>query len=195
MNAVLNGAGNAPQSFPTPPVSVLSGNQSTKILRFQTNVPVQVAYRSGREVQGNYGPQWMYTLSDGRIMYVEPVVAQQINGLEIKPGELFSICKCEVRELGEGRPVIRWHVKQDRDVLQGPSASSGASLASATGQNLGVPVKMPMDRAVVAAVRMVQAAMAETGEQWADGPRQDLVSTVLIQMAREGWIAAPGKVA
>jgi hypothetical protein len=54
---------------------------------------------------------------------------------------------------------------------------------------------MPMDRAVVAAVKMVQAAMVETGEQWSDDSRQDLASTVLIQMAREGWIGAPGKVA
>ena len=50
------------------------------------------------------------------------------------------------------------------------------------------PVKIPMDRAVVDAVRMVQAAMKETGEQWSDEARQDLVSTVLIAAQREGWV-------
>ena len=45
-----------------------------------------------------------------------------------------------------------------------------------------------MDRAVVDAVRMVQAAMKETDEQWSDEARQDLVSTVLIAAQREGWV-------
>jgi hypothetical protein len=51
-----------------------------------------------------------------------------------------------------------------------------------------VPVKIPMDRAVVDAVKMVQAAMKETGEQWSDSSKQDLVSTILISASREGWI-------
>src|SRR4029434_1396991 len=50
------------------------------------------------------------------------------------------------------------------------------------------PVKIPMDRAVVDAVRMVQAAMKECNEQWSDQARQDLVSTILIGAQREGWI-------
>ena len=45
-----------------------------------------------------------------------------------------------------------------------------------------------MDRAVVDAVRMVQAAMKECNEQWSDQARQDLVSTILIGAQREGWI-------
>ena len=35
---------------------------------------------------------------------------------------------------------------------------------------------------------MVQNAMKETGEQWSDNSRQDLVSTVLITAQREGWL-------
>ena len=31
--------------------------------------------------------------------------------------------------------------------------------------------------------------MRETGEQWSDAARQDLVSTVLITAQREGWLA------
>jgi len=49
-------------------------------------------------------------------------------------------------------------------------------------------VKIPMDRAVVDAVRMVQSAMKECNEQWSDQARQDLVSTILIGAQREGWI-------
>ena len=52
-----------------------------------------------------------------------------------------------------------------------------------------VPVKIPMDRAVVDAVRMVQNAMKETGEQWSDSSKQDLASTILIAASRADWIS------
>ena len=51
-----------------------------------------------------------------------------------------------------------------------------------------VPVKIPMNQAVVDVVRMVQAAMKETGEQWSDSSKQGLVSTILIAGQKEGWI-------
>jgi hypothetical protein len=50
------------------------------------------------------------------------------------------------------------------------------------------PTKIPMNIAVSEAVRMVQNAMKETGEQWSDASKQDLVSTILITAQREGWI-------
>lgn len=51
------------------------------------------------------------------------------------------------------------------------------------------PLKIPMDEAVVEAVRMVQQAMKETGEQWGDQAKQDLAATILIGAQREGWLA------
>ena len=50
------------------------------------------------------------------------------------------------------------------------------------------PTKIPMNVAVIEAVRMVQVAMKETGEQWSDQSRQDFASTILIQICREGWV-------
>jgi hypothetical protein len=56
------------------------------VLRFETNNPVQVAlkYDGGRNVDGRYGPQVLYTLADGRLMYLEPKAAQRID--ESRPG-------------------------------------------------------------------------------------------------------------
>jgi hypothetical protein len=51
------------------------------------------------------------------------------------------------------------------------------------------PTKIPMDEAVVDAVRIVRRAMEITGEQWSDGARQGLVSTILIGAERQGWLA------
>lgn len=70
-----------------------------------------------------------------------------------------------------------------------PNGANGHQAARAINPALPIPpTKSPMNQAVVEAVRMVQAAMKETGEQWSDQSRQDLVSTVLITAQREGWL-------
>lgn len=61
---------------------------------------------------------------------------------------------------------------------------------AANGNGIIPPVKIRMDRAVVDAVRMVQRAMKETGEQWSDQSRQDYASTILIAARQEGWLCA-----
>jgi hypothetical protein len=74
------------------------------ILRFEANTPVQLALKfdGGRDVDGRYGPQVLYTLTDytltdGRLMYLEPTAACRINELKITAGEPFSTCKRESR--------------------------------------------------------------------------------------------------
>src|SRR4026209_1951502 len=69
------------------------------ILRFETDTPVEVAlkYVVGRDVDGRYGLQVLYTLVDDRLMYLEPKVARRVDQLRITAGEPFSICKREVK--------------------------------------------------------------------------------------------------
>jgi hypothetical protein len=52
----------------------------TDKVHFQTNVPAEVAlkYGDGKDVAGQYGDQVLYTLTDGRVMYVPPIVRKQI---------------------------------------------------------------------------------------------------------------------
>lgn len=69
-----------------------------------------------------------------------------------------------------------------------PAPPAGRQLAPAGTQP---PTKIPMDRAAVLAVRMMQRAMKESGEQWSDGARQDYTTTLLIGMQKEGWLAIP----
>jgi len=54
-------------------------------VQFQTNVPIDVAlkYNDGKEVTGQYGDQLLYTLTDGRVMYVPPIVKKRIDELRI----------------------------------------------------------------------------------------------------------------
>src|SRR5215831_18827696 len=68
-------------------------------IAFQTNVPVTVAlaYADGLPVEGRFGDQILYTLSDERVMYVPPVVRTKLIELGIQPREPFTICKAERR--------------------------------------------------------------------------------------------------
>src|ERR1700679_2429443 len=82
-------------------------------VQFQTNVPVEVAlkYNDGKEVTGQYGDQVLYTLTDGRVMYVPPIVKKRIDELGIGRGELFTLTKAEKKN--GTRRTIEWVLATD----------------------------------------------------------------------------------
>ena len=85
----------------------------TQILRFEMNVPVEVALKEagpGKPIEGRYGNRVMYTLTDERVMYVAPIVASRISDLGVQPGELFHVCK-QVKRQGTKR-LIEWQVER-----------------------------------------------------------------------------------
>jgi len=79
-------------------------------VQFQTNVPVEVAlkYNDGKEVNGQYGDQVLYSLTDGRVMYVPPIAKKKLDELKIGRGELFTITKAEKKN--GTRRTIEWLV-------------------------------------------------------------------------------------
>jgi len=82
------------------------------ILRFQPNVPTRVALQSsqGIVVEGRYGNRMMFSLVDGRVMYVPPIVATKIEAEGIAAGERFELCKAQIRN-GHGRSV-EWALRR-----------------------------------------------------------------------------------
>lgn len=74
-------------------------------------------------------------------------------------------------------------------VMTQPSNNGNGSKSSGNGHAATVPLKIPLNVAVAEAVRIVVQALKESGEQWSDAARQDLVSTVLIAAQHEGWLA------
>ena len=100
MNALQNG---------TIPIS------SRKMVRFTPNMPVEVALQctDGVRIEGRYGDRVKYTLTDDRTMYVDPSVAEQIKELDLQPGEVFQICKCQDK-IGNRRTVF-WLVRRGCD--------------------------------------------------------------------------------
>ena len=82
------------------------------IVRFQINTPVEVALASpgGKLIQGRYGDRVLFHLTDGRIMYVPPVVATMIEKQAIAPQEYFELCKTEHKN--DRRRSIEWGLKR-----------------------------------------------------------------------------------
>ena len=75
---------------------------------FAPNVPqlVSLMFPEPRQLENGH---FMFTLSDQRVMFLASDVAQKIQGLGVKPGEQFSICKRWNGERGRGS-VTRWDV-------------------------------------------------------------------------------------
>jgi hypothetical protein len=117
----------------------------TEILRFEMNVPAEVALKDagpGKPIEGRYGNRVMYTLADGRVMYVAPIVASRISDLAIQPGELFHVCK-QVKKPGTQR-LIGWQVERlpsesetqlERDLRESLAAAQATKTSQASEPN------------------------------------------------------------
>jgi hypothetical protein len=83
----------------------------TERVVFEANVPVNatLAYRDGMKVQGRFGDQVMYSLADGRVMYVPPIVRDKLVELGIRQHGPFAICRAERRE--GNRRFVDWVVQ------------------------------------------------------------------------------------
>ncbi len=82
------------------------------ILPFHLNVPAEIALErsEGTRVQGRYGDRVMFTLTDGRVMYVPPFVADKIQAEGVAPGDRFELCKTQVKK--GSRRSIEWIVRR-----------------------------------------------------------------------------------
>jgi len=61
----------------------------------------------GTIVEGRYGERVLFHLTDGRVMYVPPIVARKIEAQGIAPGEPFELCKTRVKN-GRLRSIEWW---------------------------------------------------------------------------------------
>jgi hypothetical protein len=70
------------------------------VVDFPLNTPVTVAlkYSQGRIVSTKYGERVLFTLTDGRIMFLDPEVAGRIESLGINVRESFTIARCSAQK-------------------------------------------------------------------------------------------------
>ena len=73
--------------------------------------------------------------------------------------------------------------------MEAPNGSNGDSKPYAAAGIPAPPVKVGYDVALRRILRTTLAALKDAGEQWSDAARQDLVSTLMIQAARDGAVS------
>jgi hypothetical protein len=150
--------------------------QLRKKVEFKTNLPVQIAlaYDNGILKQdGRFGDYWIYTLADERVMFVPPIVHDQIEKLKIARGQAISITKQEKR-VGNKR-VIEWLVEDGEATAAAEPAHAECS-----------PRTLP-EAPVPALLAQVEPASAEgpapEGKQEGLGPEKEPVAAEASQQA------------
>ena len=80
------------------------------VLNFEFGQPQEVAikFTEPKVFDGTYGERCMYSLTDGRVMYHDPLTVARIKSLGITPGELFFITKHKRGRLTE------WEVSREQ---------------------------------------------------------------------------------
>lgn len=84
-----------------------------EIIRFETNVPVTVTlkYPEGKEMDGRFGPQVMFTTDDDRLFFLNPPEASRLHALRLK-AEPVTICK---RAVQQGRKKsLFWEIEREQ---------------------------------------------------------------------------------
>ena len=189
-----------------------NGNGRLPKILFEPNIPQILAlrYTDGREVpsQFNTAPQIMFTTTDGRVMFVPPIVRDELARLQIQNGEEFQLTKT-VHGAGKAAQV-RWVVAR-APIQNGPQpVPAPAAPQSATPRN-GIPVVGPpppptgtveYEDAVEAflvitgrATVRAQKALSELGCHitFTEESIQKMATTALIQAARSGHVTWNGR--
>jgi hypothetical protein len=168
------------------------------IIQFEFGQPVEVALKfpEPKMFDGQYGERAMYSLTDGRVMYLDMLTAARIRSLGVGPGEFFF-----VRKDKNGRRT-EWSVYREADQAPAPPArrlpphelakrlpeivaarNAGANHSPAVGEQrdgtFAVPVPLSeLEQKLADSIALVQTRKAAAQAQSADGtPRWAQVLT------------------
>jgi hypothetical protein len=129
-------------------MATATNNRPTRdVVEFPPNAPVTVAlkYSQGRTISGQYGERVMFTLIDGRVMFLAPEVAGRIESLGINVRESFTITRGSPCQ--NGAPAT-WDIARVAGeqpngtlVLQAPDSTTPKPPASAVTADGGIPRK------------------------------------------------------
>jgi len=117
------------------------------VVDFRLNTPVTVAlkYSQGKVVSGRYGERVMFTLTDDRVMFLDPEVAGRIESLGINVRESFTIARYAS---GDNGAPVTWEIARIEGeqpngtfVLKAPEAPAPKPPASAATSNGTIPRK------------------------------------------------------
>lgn len=150
---------------------------SSSILKLEPNVPTELAlqYGNGLNVDGNFGPQVLFTLTNNRRLYLEPKVAEEIRALSLAPGQPFIITKGQK----QGQRGFDWTV--ERKAVHPAAAAPHIAESMATATQIEHALKT-----AVAAAASAERFATEIGYTVRFGPEdiRAMGITLLINMGR-----------
>ena len=151
-------------------MATATNNRPTRdVVEFPPNGPVTVAlkYPQGRTISGQYGERVMYTLTDGRVMFLAPEVAERIESLGINVRESFTITRGSSQN---GAPAS-WDIARVAGeqpngtlVLQAPASSTPKLPAPAATADGGIP-RTPPGSALVDEANILVDSFAQVLER------------------------------
>jgi hypothetical protein len=150
-------------------------NESMEKITFDVNIPQSVAlkYGNGKRVESRYNEyEIYYSLTDGRALYATPALAKKIEDLAPAAGEVFTICKAEIRD--GNRKRVEWQVapaETQQQTRQQPAAA--APRPTPVPQPVAVPAAVSetgtmtqiMGGALIAAIDSLAAAAKYAAEK------------------------------
>ena len=122
-----------------------------EVVKFLIDTPVEVTlqFEDGKRVEGRYGDQVMYSLTDNRVMYVPLYVEQRLQELAIGAGEPLLLCKKVVKEGSRNR--TEWSVRRAPQPPLAPADGTSAMDVAASDATLDLRPLWPTDDSEIAA--------------------------------------------
>lgn len=149
----------------------------SSILKLEPNVPTELALQqpNGLNVEGQFGPQVLFTLTNNRRLYVPLEVGQEIRSLSLAPGQPFMVTKAQK----QGQRSFDWLVERKPAHFSPTPESPAAAIKTAT------QIEHALKTAIAAA-----ASAEKFGQEigytvrFSEESIKSLACTVLIQMER-----------
>lgn len=155
----------------------MNPQRASDILRLEPNIPTELALENpaGLEVQGNYGPQVLFNLTNRRRLYVPLDVGNEIRSLALAPGQPFIVTKVQ----RQGARGFDWLV--DRK----PAQPIPTRQRPESGVRTATQIEHALKTAIAAACSAEKFA-TEIGYtvRFSEESIKSLACTVLIQMER-----------
>jgi hypothetical protein len=145
------------------------------VVKFEANRPVEVAlkYAAGKVVQGIGGERVMFSLVDGRVMFLDREPAGQVSRLGAKPGEPIQICMQWSGKRGEAKEWTAWlSAEAEQRRAQREARAKGDTWTEAKIED-GVRRRAEIRRQVIGALPTVEEQFENLGDgDLGLGPRE-----------------------
>lgn len=173
-----------------------------EVVRFVPNVPAEVAlqFPTGKNVEGQFGPQTMFSLEGNKVMYLDPGPAKMVETLAPQVGEPFMIVK---KSTGRRDERAQWDVylrieragtpmeaRLQESIVQVAGRKAAQSAASPVSASVPAPRGTGTYGPVAAPAPAVRAI--PTKRQFADAFALFLVDAGRATLAAERALAGEG---